>query len=421
MEYALLAICALTLLASLATLLRVRSNEKGEEARDEALRRTETELAGLRAQTESNARAFADQTEALRQRVDAMSRDAGEERHRLIGEIREQLDAMSAKTSVQTEKLTGAVSDAPTRLTETNDRKLEQMRQTVDEKLNETLTKRLDDSFRSVSEQLEKLYVSLGEMRELSGSVSGSITDLSRILTNVKARGTWAEYQLEAILDQTVPGMYEKDFHPDGGRDMVEFAVRLPGEAGAVTYLPVDSKFPMEDYARLCAAREAGDAGGAEAASKALERRVTDEARNVNKYIHVPQTTPFAILYLATEGLYAEIAASKNGLPENLQNEYSVLVAGPTTITALLSSVAMGMKTMTVNEKANEIRLLLIAVRKQYDLFAESLAKIRRKLGEAESSVDDAAKRGEIIRKKLRAVDAGETPALPPETEETDG
>ena len=399
MEYAILALLALTLAGVVLLLLRSRGDGSREE------------IAALRGQLDAAAKTAERQTEALRARVDAMARDNAEERHRVSAEVREQLERMSAQNAVQNEKLTGAVSDAMTRLTEQNEKKLEQMRQTVDEKLSETLTKRLDNSFRTVSEQLEKLYVSLGEMRELSGSVSGSITDLSRILTNVKARGTWAEYQLEAILDQTVPGMYERDYHPEGGRDVVEFAVRLPsGETGAAVYLPIDSKFPMEDYARLCAARESGDAQAAEAAVKALERRVTDEAKAVNKYIRVPETTPFAILYLATEGLYAEIAASKNGLMERLQREYSVLAAGPTTITALLSSVAMGMKTMTVNEKANEIRLLLISVQKQYDLFAEALARIRKKLGEAENTVDDAAKRGEIIRKKLRGVDAAELP-----------
>lgn len=399
MEYAILALLALTLAGVVLLLLRSRGDGSREE------------IAALRGQLDAAAKTAERQTEALRARVDAMARDNAEERHRVSAEVREQLERMSAQNAVQNEKLTGAVSDAMTRLTEQNEKKLEQMRQTVDEKLSETLTKRLDNSFRTVSEQLEKLYVSLGEMRELSGSVSGSITDLSRILTNVKARGTWAEYQLEAILDQTVPGMYERDYHPEGGRDVVEFAVRLPsGETGAAVYLPIDSKFPMEDYARLCAARESGDAQAAEAAAKALERRVTDEAKAVNKYIRVPETTPFAILYLATEGLYAEIAASKNGLMERLQREYSVLAAGPTTITALLSSVAMGMKTMTVNEKANEIRLLLISVQKQYDLFAEALARIRKKLGEAENTVDDAAKRGEIIRKKLRGVDAAELP-----------
>ena len=248
-------------------------------------------------------------------------------------------------------------------------------------------------------------------MKELSGGITQNVTSLNRILTNVKARGTWAEYQLEGILDQTIPNMYVKNFKPSDCNDFVEFAVKIPdsGDSSKVTYLPLDSKFPMEDYARLCAAADSADAEAVAAARKALEKRVCDEAKTGSKYINVPETTPFAIMYLATEGLYAEIASSKSGLLEKIQNEYSVMIAGPTTITALLNSVSMGFRTMAINEKANEIKLILGAVKKQYDTFDAVLTKVKRKLGEADSSIDEAAKRNNIIRKKLKDIDTADT------------
>ncbi|MCD7827049.1 MAG: DNA recombination protein RmuC, partial [Clostridiales bacterium] len=308
----------------------------------------------------------------------------------------------------QNEKITAAVEVAVDKLTKSNEKKLDEMRATVDEKLTSTLTTRLDSSFKTVSDQLEKLYKSLGEMKELSGGVTANVTSLNKILTNVKARGTWAEYQLESILDQTVPNMYIKNYQPAGSRDFVEFAIKLPSgeDSSQITYLPVDSKFPMEDYARLCSAADEADSEAVENARKALEKRVLSEAKDVSKYINPPETTPFAIMYLATEGLYAEIASSKNGLLEKIQNEYSVMIAGPTTVTALLNSVSMGLRTLAVNEKANEIKVILGAVKKQYDMFDVALKKVKKKISEADSSIDDAAKRNEIIQKKLKNIDS---------------
>lgn len=207
-----------------------------------------------------------------------------------------------------------------TKLQQSNEKKLDEMRQTVDEKLNDTLTKRLDSSFKTVSEQLENLYKSLGEMKELSAGVTTNVTSLNRILTNVKARGTWAEVQLESILDQTIPGMYDKNVATKpGSLARVEFAVKIPSgeDSSKFAYLPIDSKFPMEDYARLCEAADAADATALDAARKALETRIKDEAKAIKNYINEPATTPFAIMYLATEGLYAEVTSSKNGLVEN--------------------------------------------------------------------------------------------------------
>ena len=331
--------------------------------------------------------------------------------HKITSAVSESLGEMKTANAQQNEKILTMLTTSIDKMTEKNEKKLEEMRATVDEKLTSTLTTRLDSSFKTVSGQLEKLYTSLGEMKELSGGITQNVSSLNRVLTNVKARGTWAEYLLEGILDQTVPNMYVKNFKPEGSKDFVEFAVKLPSgdDSKKITYLPIDSKFPMEDYARLCSAADSADSLAVAEARKALERRVLDEAKAVAKYISVPETTPFAIMYLATEGLYAEIASSKTGLFEKIQNEYSVMIAGPTTITALLNSVAMGLRTMAVNEKANEIKELLGAIKKQYDSFDTILAKVRKKIDEAGTSLEEATKRNNLIQKKLKNIDAAES------------
>lgn len=245
-------------------------------------------------------------------------------------------------------------------------------------------------------------------MKELSNGVTSNVTTLNRVLTNVKARGTWAEVQLKGILDQTIPTMYEENVATgEKATERVEFAVKIPSsEKGAEpTLLPIDSKFPMEDYIRLCDAADNADAAALTAARKALEDRILGEAKEIRKYINVPKTTPYAIMYLATEGLYAEIASSRSGLPEKLQNEYNIMIAGPITITALLNSLSMGFKTVAINEKANEVRKLLAACKTQYDIFGTVLQKAKKKIDDAGRSLDDAQHRNSIIQKKLRGVE----------------
>ena len=298
--------------------------------------------------------------------------------------------------------------DAAVRLMqESNEKKLEEMRQTVDEKLTATLNTRLDSSFKTVSEQLQNVYQSLGEMKELSAGVTDNVKGLNRVLTNVKSRGTWAEVQLGNILDQTLPaGMYERNVKTNPAYNgQVEFAVRIPAAEGeATTWLPIDSKFPMEDYARLTAAAEEGDLEKLTAAKKALEATVRSEARMVQQYISSPETTPFAILYLATEGLYAEIMSAPSGIAEKLQKD-GVMVAGPSTITALLNSLAMGFRTIAINQKANEVWKVLGAAKMQYDKFAELLLRARKKMDEAGQVLDEAEHRNTMIQKKLRKVE----------------
>lgn len=413
MDIIILVFVILTTVFSLLAFISARKGSKPSDNRDNAV--IESKIDAL-SSTVSNEMAHNRQENMqmmnnIGTKISDMSEKNLNMQHKITSAVSESLGEMKTANAQQNEKILTMLTTSIDKMTEKNEKKLEEMRATVDEKLTSTLTTRLDSSFKTVSGQLEKLYTSLGEMKELSGGITQNVSSLNRVLTNVKARGTWAEYLLEGILDQTVPNMYVKNFKPEGSKDFVEFAVKLPSgdDSKKITYLPIDSKFPMEDYARLCAAADSADSLAVAEARKALERRVLDEAKAVSKYISVPETTPFAIMYLATEGLYAEIASSKTGLFEKIQNEYSVMIAGPTTITALLNSVAMGLRTMAVNEKANEIKELLGAIKKQYDSFDTILAKVRKKIDEAGTSLDEATKRNELIQKKLKNIDAAES------------
>lgn len=343
--------------------------------------------------------------EEMRQSLDAMTQKIDAQSKHTV----EMLINIRDKNTENADRQNKALESSIAKMQESNEKKLEEMRATVDEKLTSTLTTRLDSSFKTVSEQLEKLYKSLGEMQTLSSGVTENVSALNRVLTNVKARGTWAEVQLQGILDQTIPGMYETNVATvPNSAERVEFAIKIPSsEKGEKDILlPLDSKFPMEDYIRLNSAADSADAEALKEARKALEKRILNEAKDVSKYIHIPNTTPFAIMYLATEGLYAEIASSRTGLPEKIQKDYNVMIAGPSTITALLNSLSMGFKTVAINEKANEVRELLSAVKTQYDKFDGLLLKARKKIDEAGKTIDDAQSRNNLIQKKLRTVEA---------------
>lgn len=341
----------------------------------------------------------------MRQSLNSMSQKIDEQGKHTVDMLINIRDKNTENADRQNKVLENSIA----KMQESNEKKLEEMRATVDEKLTSTLTTRLDSSFKTVSEQLEKLYKSLGEMQTLSSGVTENVSALNRVLTNVKARGTWAEVQLQGILDQTIPGMYETNVATvPNSAERVEFAIKIPSsEKGEKDILlPLDSKFPMEDYIRLNSAADSADAEALKEARKALEKRILNEAKDVSKYIHIPNTTPFAIMYLATEGLYAEIASSRTGLPEKIQKDYNVMIAGPSTITALLNSLSMGFKTVAINEKANEVRELLSAVKTQYDKFDGLLVKARKKIDEAGKTIDDAQSRNNLIQKKLRTVES---------------
>lgn len=371
-----------------------------------------TELERSRRESAESGTALRQETAELlsgmSEKIEKLRSDSSDGQAKIENAIVRSYAAIKVNDAEQNQKQGKIISDALDRMRESNEAKLEQMRLTVDEKLTSTLTSRLDSSFKTVSDRLENVYVSLGEMKELSNGVTANVTALNRVLTNVKARGTWAEVQLGSILDQTVPGMYETNFACiPGSADRVEFAVRIPSgsDGTGVTYLPIDSKFPMEDYVRLCDAADEADPEKLAAARKALETRVLTEAKTVTKYINVPLTTPFAIIYLATEGLYAEIVSSRTGIAEKIRSEFNVMIAGPSTVTALLNSLSLGFRAVAINEKANEVRLLLSAAKVQYDKFGAVLQKAKQKIDEAGRSLEEADKRNEIIRKKLRHVE----------------
>ena len=336
-------------------------------------------------------------TKTNSEQLTAMYRD-------MFAKLNEIRDRSTEDTQKQNDKIQASLE----KIRENNEKKLDEMRAVVDEKLTATLTERLDSSFKTVSEQLTNLYKALGEMKEMSGGITEHVSTLNRVLTNVKARGTWAEVQLKNILDQTIPQMYIENYAPsERSKDRVEFAIKIPsGENySEITYLPLDSKFPIEDYIRLCDAADRADPEALAKARRDLEDRVLHEAKTIAKYIKVPKTTPFAIMYLATEGLYAEIASSRNGLVERIQRECNVMIAGPTTITALLNSLSMGFKIAAINEKANEVRKILSAVKGQYDTFGALLDKARRKIDEAGRTLGDAQHRNDIIQKKLKSIE----------------
>jgi DNA recombination protein RmuC len=374
--------------AILILLLRRRSGDAGHQ----------TELLARQLQAQDNERRA--QIERLEAAVQTLREDNYRQQVKLLELVQNQSDS-------QTRRLGAFMAD----MQKSNEQKLDQMRQTVDEKLTGTLNTRLNASFQTVSQQLESVYKSLGEMQKLSSGVTESVNGLNRVLTNVKSRGTWAEVQLGNILDQTVPGMYDTNVATNpkyNGR--VEFAVRIPAADGSGhAWLPIDSKFPMEDYARLTAAAQAGDRQGMESAQKALEQRVRDEAKLVRQYISAPETTPFAVLYLATEGLYAQILGSRSGLAEKLQQQ-GILLAGPTTVTALLNALAMGFRTLAINRKATEVWQVLGAAKMQYEKFGDLLQKARKKVDEAGKVLDEADHRNHIIQKHLRRVETLDDP-----------
>ena len=288
-----------------------------------------------------------------------------------------------------------------------NAAKLEQMRQTVDEKLQATLETRLGESFRQVSDRLEQVHRGLGEMQSLAAGVG----DLKRVLGNVKTRGIFGEVQLAAILEQIMTAeQYAANVATrPGSAERVEFAVRLPGtqdDPNSQVWLPIDAKFPREDYERLLDAQERADADAAALAGLALERRIKEEGKSIaQKYVEPPFTTDFALLFLPTEGLYAEVLR-RPGLVETMQRDHRVVIAGPTTLSALLNSLRMGFKTLAIEQRSSEVWQVLGAVKTEFGKFAGVLEKTRKKLTEATNVIDQADVRTRAIERKLRGVEA---------------
>jgi DNA recombination protein RmuC len=291
-------------------------------------------------------------------------------------------------------------------LQEGNERKLEEMRKTVDEKLQDTLEKRLGESFKLVGDRLEAVHQSLGEMHNLATDLG----DFKRVLTNVKARGTWAEVQLGAILEQILtPDQYGKNIQVNpGSAEVVEYAVRLPGpkeDPSACLWLPIDSKFPQEDYIRLQAAADRADPDATRLAADALTRTARECAKDIHdKYVNPPNTTDFAIMFLATEGLYAEVLRQP-ALAEQLQQRYRVVAAGPTTLAAILSSLRLGFQTLAIEKRAAEVWKVLGAVKTEFGKFGAVLDRVKRQLETASRTIEDTEKRSRMMERKLRSVE----------------
>ena len=293
------------------------------------------------------------------------------------------------------------------------------MRHTVDEKLQGTLDRRLGESFKLVSDRLEQVHKGLGEMQSLASGVG----DLKRVLTNVKTRGTWGEIQLGNLLEQilTADQFVRNVKTKPAGNQLVEFAIKLPGTEendGKVVWLPIDAKFPKEDYDRLVDAAERSDAIGVEQAAKDLESAVRLQARNIrDRYISPPHTTDFGLLYLPTEGLYAEVLR-RPSLVESLQREHRVVIVGPTTLAALLNSLQMGFRTLAVQKRSSEVWKVLGSVKTQFEKFGDLLEKVKNKLDETGNTIDQAVQRSRQIHKKLRDVESlapDDAPALLPD------
>jgi len=317
-----------------------------------------------------------------------------------------QVQALIETNQQRLDGLRATISEQLNEMREANEKKLEEMRRTVDEKLQGTLEKRLGESFKLVSERLDAVHKGLGEMQNLATGVG----DLKNVLTNVKVRGTWAEYQLEAILEQVLtPDQFDRNVATrKDSSERVEFAIRLPGRSDDpedCVWLPIDSKFPQEDYLRLSEAANSADAEAVALSTRELLRSITQSAKTIaEKYLNPPQTTDFAVLYLPTEGLYAEVLRQP-GLVSQLQQDYRVMVSGPTTIAALLNSLRLGFRSLAIEQQASEVWQVLGAVKTEFGRFGDVLAKVKKQLATASNTIENTERRTRAMARTLREVE----------------
>lgn len=382
---------------------------------------------GLRLSTQTAFQTHLDFKTALEERFEVLRRENETQLDRvrqtvdekLQGTLKNSLEENARRIQLLTEsntqkqaELRATLQQELDKLRQGNEAKLEKMRETVDEKLQGTLEKRLGESFALVSERLEQVQKGLGEMQTLASDVGG----LKRVLTNVKSRGGWGEVQLARQLeDMLTPDQYEENAAiVPGSTERVEFAIRLPGRADDATpvLLPIDSKFPQEDYERLLEAQESGEKADIDGASKALEKALIEQAKRISgKYISPPHSTDFAIMYLPTEGLFAE-AVRRPGLASRVQNEYRITLAGPTTLTMLLNSLQMGFRTLAIEQRSSEVWQVLSAAKTEFQKYGQVWEKLGRQLTAAQKTVHDAGVRTRAVERKLRDVES-----LEPETD----
>lgn len=396
--------------------LRFESLEKSQERTERMMRedisqsRAEASTQAQQGRTEMDAKlnAFSTAFQAQIAEISGMQKNQ-------LDSFAQQLATLTQTNAQKLEQLREAVETRLTALQADNAKQLEQMRATVDEKLQSTLEKRLGESFKQVSERLEQVHKGLGEMQTLATGVG----DLKKVLTNVKTRGGWGEIQLGALLEEMLtPDQFERNVKTkESSGENVEFAIKLPGrrEGDDPVWLPVDAKFPIEDYQRLVEAQEKADPEAAEEAVKMLANRIKACAHDISeKYLNPPKTTDFGIMFLPTEGLFAEVVRH-TGLVETLQRECRVAIAGPTTLAALLNSLQMGFRTLAIEQRSSEVWKLLGAVKNEFGKFGDLLDGVKKKLEQASSTMEDAARKSRTIERKLRDVQelpAGESQTL---------
>ncbi len=378
---------------------RVRTLADSNERRLEQLRETlDTQMHQLR---QGNKESFGHIQENLEKALEELRKA----QHKDMEAVAQRVKDLSDGNESRLGQLRNTVDQNLQKLHESNDKKLEQMRATVDEKLQSTLEKRLGESFKLVSDQLAAVQRGLGDMQSLATGVG----DLKRVLTNVKTRGTWGEYQIGDILEQLLsPDQYQKNVQPKPhSSEVVEYAIRLPGKDNDTpVWLPIDAKFPQEDYQRLMDACEAADTDAVEKSTAALVRAIQSAAKDISvKYIEPPHTTDFAIMFLPTEGLYAEVLRQP-GMLETLQHQHRVVVAGPTTLSAILNSLRMGFRTLAIEKRSSEVWEVLSAVKTEFSKFGGVLNKLKKQLGTAANTIDQTSVRTRAMERKLKSVEA---------------
>jgi len=380
-------------------------------------RQLATQLATFAHQIEAQSRLSDERQQALQ--TDARTAREQQQQSQALAltrfgeQLNSQFNGLAEASAQRMSELRNTVETRLAAIQADNTAKLDEMRRTVDEKLNDTLQKRLGESFSRVAERLEQVQRGLGEMQSLAADVGG----LKRVLSNVKTRGTWGEVQLGSLLEQVlVAEQYEKNkVTRPGSREQVEYAIRLPGSDDETpVWLPIDAKFPREDYERLLDAQERGDVAAVDEAGKQLEARIKLEAKSIrDKYIEPPHTTDFALLFLPTEGLYAEVIR-RSGLSEWLQRECRVTVAGPTTLTALLNSLQMGFRTLAIQKRSSEVWTVLGSVKTEFDKFGDVLARAKKQLETVQNSMGAVETRSRAISRKLRNVESLPGAVVPP-------
>lgn len=418
----LLAGIAVVIVVQVLALVRARAMPSADAAAATAYERLERELRRelqasaqatrqeLNASLAQNHAASVQQFEAMRQQIHLQGISGREEQSvalkRFADTLNQTLASMTESNAQRMLEVRATLETKIRDLQTDNGARLEEMRKTVDEKLHATLETRLTESFRQVSERLERVHQGLGEMQQLAIGVG----DLKRVLTNVKTRGTWGEVQLEMLLEQVLTvDQYAKNVETIAGSNArVEFAIKLPGavDGGPPVWLPIDAKFPKEQYERLLDCADKSDADGVAAAGRELERAVRGEARTIcDKYLSPPQTTDFAILFLPTEGLYAEVMR-RPGLADDLQRELRVSIAGPSTLAAILNSLQMGFRTLALEKRSSEVWQVLGAVKTEFTKFGDVLSQTKVTLERAAKNIENAEVRSRQMARKLKSVEA---------------